>query len=538
MRRPARRTQWGQWSLTAQTPREASADLRRLRILAIDSGHAAVGRRPVARLCADVAGRGRRADRPNLQSGQELQHPRGTSPTFTPDGKFVIFTIVPPKADDEREANAAGAAPGGRAPAAAGGRRRRRGAAATTTQSRNSLGIMSLPDGKVTTVEQVSSFRLPEESSTWVAYHKGRAGAGGGRGGGRAGGRRWRRRTWRRRRAGGGGAAAAEPAAQHPQRRTDAAQHTPAEKRKDAGIDLILRNLATGQDVDDPGSHRIRVGQDGHAGSPTRCRRPTRRRTARSSRKTGDGDRCARCTRARATTRASSFDEDGAAARVPERPGRVRQAGLAVPPLLLEGRRRRRATELVSAATRGMPQGMVVADSRAALLRRRRAAVARDGAAAAPPPADPNAAGRRRFASTSGAPRTRMIQPMQQVRADAGSQPQLPRGRAPVRQAVRAARRRRTCRTSMPGRIRRARSARRTSAVPAGNLLGLDLQRRVPRRSEDRPAPQDPRARERRRVDVARRQLPDLLRSSQPGDWYYVPTSRAAPRSTSPSGCR
>src|SRR5687768_13733076 len=44
----------------------------------------------------------------NLRSGQELKHPRGTSPVITPDSKFVIFTIVPTKADEERERTESG----------------------------------------------------------------------------------------------------------------------------------------------------------------------------------------------------------------------------------------------------------------------------------------------------------------------------------------------------------------------------------------------------------------------------------------------
>ena len=95
----------------------------------------------------------------NLKSGQELRHPRGTNPQFTPDAKFVIFTIVPTKADDERAARGRGAGGAGAAPA--GGQAE--GAAAPT---RNSLGIMTLPGGEVTTVEQISTFRIPEESST------------------------------------------------------------------------------------------------------------------------------------------------------------------------------------------------------------------------------------------------------------------------------------------------------------------------------------------------------------------------------------
>src|SRR6186713_1112119 len=51
----------------------------------------------------------------NLRTGQQFKHLRGTSPQFTPDGKFVIFTIAQPKAEEEREnaANAAGETPAG-----------------------------------------------------------------------------------------------------------------------------------------------------------------------------------------------------------------------------------------------------------------------------------------------------------------------------------------------------------------------------------------------------------------------------------------
>src|SRR5580765_7859040 len=160
----------------------------------------------------------------NLKTNQDLKSPRGTSPTFTPDGKFVIFTIVPTKAEDERANRGQGAATPAAAPA--GGRAGGAGGDA----SRNSLGIMSLPGGQVTTIEQVATFRLPEESSTWLAYHKARAG--GGRGAGGGGGR-----------AGAATPAAAPPAAQAGSEGETAA--TANEKRKDAGTDLIVRNLST-----------------------------------------------------------------------------------------------------------------------------------------------------------------------------------------------------------------------------------------------------------------------------------------------------
>ena len=109
-----------QWSLTAQTPVTAKtpAHLRRRGLLEVDPGHAAVRRRPVAGVCDQRAERGRRARRRNLRSGQEFKHARGTSPTFTPDGKFVVFTIAQPKAEEEREAAAnPAAAPAAETPA-------------------------------------------------------------------------------------------------------------------------------------------------------------------------------------------------------------------------------------------------------------------------------------------------------------------------------------------------------------------------------------------------------------------------------------
>jgi len=208
----------------------------------------------------------------NLKTNQEFRHPRGTAATFTPDGKFVVFTIVPPRAEEEAAAAAEGAAtpaaaagavapapvPPATPPAPAGAAGGRGGAAGNP--GRNGLGIMTLPDGKVTTVDRVASFRLPEESSTWLAYYRGNANGRGGRGG---------------RGPGGGGprgagaapapaappatapaAAAGEPAGQTPPAAEPGAPPAPggrgpavpAEKQITPGNDLILRNLATGQE--------------------------------------------------------------------------------------------------------------------------------------------------------------------------------------------------------------------------------------------------------------------------------------------------
>ncbi len=120
----------------------------------------------------------------NLRSSQEFKHPRGTGPQFTPDGKFVIFTIAQSKADEEKErlqnrgrgarGGEGGENPEGSGEPAEGGRGNQR-----RQEPRTGLGIMALATGQVTTMDKVGSFRLPEESSTWLAYYKGTGGAGG-----------------------------------------------------------------------------------------------------------------------------------------------------------------------------------------------------------------------------------------------------------------------------------------------------------------------------------------------------------------------
>jgi dipeptidyl aminopeptidase/acylaminoacyl peptidase len=168
----------------------------------------------------------------NLRTGQEFKHARGTSPSFTPDAKFVVFTIAQPKAEEEREERATAAA-GGEQPE--GGRQGRGNA--RSREPRTGMGIMTLPDGQVKAFEKVGSFRLPERSSAWLAYYKGTGAGGGGRGGGRGAGR------------GGRGPA---PAATGATQGEGSRQNAPRERRKDPGSDLIIRNLTTGDEATIP----------------------------------------------------------------------------------------------------------------------------------------------------------------------------------------------------------------------------------------------------------------------------------------------
>jgi dienelactone hydrolase len=334
----------------------------------------------------------------NLKGGQEVRHPRGNAPTFTSDGRFVIFTIAPPKADDtaQTEQAAGGATPeAGQAPA--GGRGP--GGRGAGTGTRNSLGIMTLPDGKATVIERISSFRLPEESSAWLGYHKGAAGAGGrgGRGGGRAGGT-------------GTGAA---PAAVTPATGAPATPGAPREKRKDPGTDLILRNLGSGEETTIAEVTDYQWNKDGswlvYAVSSAKPEGD-----GAFARKMSDGSVIA-LHKGRGNYRNLVFDEAGrqvvflsdqAEYEKEISPYRIYwwKAGDA------------EATELVSAATPGMPSGMVVSENAAPRF-------SRDGArlflGTAPPPAPPAAPGAKAPTRVDlWSYKDPLLQPNQQLRAN------------------------------------------------------------------------------------------------------------------------
>ncbi len=122
---------------------------------------------------------------------------------FTADSRFAVALTYPAQAEFERAA------------------RNRR--AAATLQSRADLAIVSLVDGKVTTVPRVRSFRLPANSGAWMAFvpedsaaTPDTAAAGRGRG------------------AGVGASASGDSAARGP--------------RRQYGSTLVLRNLGTGAD--------------------------------------------------------------------------------------------------------------------------------------------------------------------------------------------------------------------------------------------------------------------------------------------------
>jgi len=335
----------------------------------------------------------------NLRSTQEFKHARGTGPQFTADGKVVIFTIAQSKADEERErqqnrarGGQAGEGGGENQPAAEGGRGNQR-----RQEPRTGLGIMSLATGQVTAVEKVGSFRLPEESSTWLAYYKGTGGADGAAGAGGRGGR--------------GGAAPPAGGRGGGQGRGGAN----ARDRKQPGSDLILRNLATGEEVTIPEVTEYVWNKKGSLLAYA----------VSSNDATKDGAFVRLLPEGLVTTlhtgkgryRSIVFDDAGrqiaflsdqAEFDKPVAPYRLYywKAGES------------KASELVSATTAGVPKGMVVAENGAPRF-------SRDGArlflGTSPPPApvpDPNATTPEPIAVDLWSTKDPYIQPMQRVRAD------------------------------------------------------------------------------------------------------------------------
>src|SRR6185295_1358737 len=98
-----------QWSLAAQGPAVAPAAAKRpITYDVVDSWRAIQG----TRLSQDGQWLAYALTAPgddgelivrSLSSGREYRSPRGTNPAFTPDGRFVVFTIAQLKADEERE---------------------------------------------------------------------------------------------------------------------------------------------------------------------------------------------------------------------------------------------------------------------------------------------------------------------------------------------------------------------------------------------------------------------------------------------------
>jgi dipeptidyl aminopeptidase/acylaminoacyl peptidase len=87
-------------------------------------------------------------------SGEDTNSERAANPEFTYDSTHVVFLISPSEAEIKEAKKA------------------KKEKKKDAEEPKKKLGIMDLSDGKVTTVERVKSFSLPEEAGGWVAYLK------------------------------------------------------------------------------------------------------------------------------------------------------------------------------------------------------------------------------------------------------------------------------------------------------------------------------------------------------------------------------
>jgi len=85
----------------------------------------------------------------NLKTNNEHRAARGSRPVVTVDGKFVVFTIAPVKAEVDKA---------------------KKDKKKPEEQPKSALGIMDLATGQVTTVERIKSFKVAEEGGAFVAY--------------------------------------------------------------------------------------------------------------------------------------------------------------------------------------------------------------------------------------------------------------------------------------------------------------------------------------------------------------------------------
>ncbi len=133
----------------------------------------------------------------NLKTGVEHRHPRGKDAVITSDDRFVIFGIAPLKAEVDKA---------------------KKDKKKPEDMPKAGMGIMSLASGAVFTADRVKSFKAPEKASRYVAFlleppeKKTEAGA----------------------------------EKKEPEPKPVESKDKKKEKKKDAGTDLILRELATG----------------------------------------------------------------------------------------------------------------------------------------------------------------------------------------------------------------------------------------------------------------------------------------------------
>ena len=292
------------------------------------------------------------AQRPGIQAARAARRP-----SFTPDGKFVVFTIAQTKADEEREAPAESgpAEPErrGRKAPARDGPRRRSAARDAAHRPRHHDAAGGRGDDDREGRQLPSAGRVVGVARLLQGRRRNR----------RRRARR-RRRTWRarRRRTQAGPAAPPAPAAASAGRRTPEPRQRTAREAQGSRLGSHPPQPRDRRRDHDPRRHRVRRGTRRATGSPTRPRRPTRPKDGAFARRIERRHASRRCSPDAATTRASRSTRPGTQLAFLSDQAEYDEAGVAVPPLLLEGRRRAGGRDRLGRRRAGMPKGMVVSD--------------------------------------------------------------------------------------------------------------------------------------------------------------------------------
>ncbi len=140
----------------------------------------------------------------NLKTGKEYRHPRGKDPILTADAKFVVFAVAPLKSEVDKAKKAK---------------------KKPEEMPKNGIGIMNLSTGDASTAERVKSFKVPEDGGAAIAY------------------------LMEPPEKKGASKSADEKKEQEAEQEEGGKKK---EKKKEPGSDLIVRNLASGNQVTVP----------------------------------------------------------------------------------------------------------------------------------------------------------------------------------------------------------------------------------------------------------------------------------------------
>jgi dienelactone hydrolase len=149
----------------------------------------------------------------NLKTNQEYRTPRGKQPVITVDGKFVIFSVAPLKAEVDKA---------------------KKDKKKPEEQPKSGLGIMNLATGEVTTVDRVKSFKVPEESGVAIAYLK------------EPPLKKPEEKKEEVKKEEPGKEPQAKPSAKPEEKKEEAKKE---EKKKEPGTDLVIRELGSGKET-------------------------------------------------------------------------------------------------------------------------------------------------------------------------------------------------------------------------------------------------------------------------------------------------